>query len=276
MNEQIIHQQDFNTISADCFYIESGCVVRINVKLFSKYKDKYGNKRFSSYHKAFGYVDETRDQVCATMRLSYSYYYTIDNKNDKTSAMVTMMDIPKFIMGFNRAASWFNIPDLFIKGNGDNMIVNEKKKIDSFNSVLLVNHKSMSIYPKAIEVIDGLEKHTVPGARFEIEDVLSVDLTPEKVYEMQYFFSTTSMMLLAQSVLNYLGRPELNTNLYQFAQTTEQSAIIANSNPSNVFGRVPDIVRRAQQAPQSNGNNEFFKNGNEKHDGKVPFRCLPI
>lgn len=208
--KQLVTPIDYDKLSDDLYWLGNKIVVRFNVVL-AKQKETDQSRIF--HHKEFLYPSKYSDKDrVITMRRSFQYYISID-KIDMYDAgvMIRVQDIMLVRAKLHEASMWFT--------NGT--FAEKKKKLiipsrpNSITITGLTGGKYIMMDPIVIEYEDSNLQQQ--GIRLTISDQdIYTDMSIDKFYGLCYLMNSINMYQSAQLLINYLGRPELGTNLYEF------------------------------------------------------------
>lgn len=192
-----INPIDYEKITDDVYYLGGGIYLRLNVILAKKTKD--GNRRHfvSNYKYASKYVDKGK---VITMRRSFDYYLTLDNKIDNNqNIMIRVQNMILFKNKIKEATKWFSDSNVFGIRRDKLMIL---KKV-SLNITDLPAGKYITLEPVVIDYEDDTQK---PGIRVTLSgsNVFS-DMSIENFYGLVYLVDTFNMYQSAQLLVASIG-----------------------------------------------------------------------
>lgn len=192
-----INPIDYEKITDDVYYLGGGIYLRLNVILAKKTKD--GNRRHfvSNYKYASKYVDKGK---VITMRRSFDYYLTLDNKFDSThNVMIRVQNMILFKSKIKEATKWFSDSNVF--GIRKNRLVILKRETISITD--LPAGKFIKLEPVVIDYDDNTQK---PGIRVTLSDsnVFS-DMSIENFYGLVYLVDTFNMYQSSQLLVASIG-----------------------------------------------------------------------
>ena len=220
MNPMTFHNDDYEKLTDNVYFLGNNVVLRLNVVLASKKED---GSRYS-YHQEYEYttnkyIDKNR---VITMRRSFDYYLSIENLkstpyNEKEYIMIRIQDMYHFIEKINEASKWF-IDKKFKNIFGMDKTTNKLIIFDRVNPIdIYVTGKKLILVPVVIDYGDN----TISGVRmFLNSDTNFIDITIDKFMGLVYLINNIRLFESAQLLVNYLGRPDYGTNIYQFRDTT--------------------------------------------------------
>lgn len=193
-----INPIDYERITDDIYYLGGGIYLRLNVILAKKTKD--GNRRHfvSNYKYASKYIDKGK---VITMRRSFDYYLTLDNKIDSTqNIMIRVQNMILVKAKLKEATNWFSdSTNVFGIRRGKLTIL--KKMSSSIND--LPGSKYIKLEPIVIDYDDNTQK---PGIRVTLSgsNVFS-DMSIENFYGLVYLIDTLNMYQSAQLLVFSIG-----------------------------------------------------------------------
>lgn len=237
---------DYDKLSDDLFFLGGHMVLRLNVSL-NKVNPKDGT-RISSY-KEYKYSTSKYSDVnqMITMRRSFDYYLTIDKLDMREmSVMIRVQDILLLRAKVNEALSWFNDGTFGMKNKRLYVIRKPQPSIVSG----LIENKSIIFEPIVIEwENDGVQEQ---GIRVTLtESVAYTDIPIGRFYGFAYLINSVNMYESAQLLLNYLGSPEMGSNLITF----EENPYLSDNNQNQ---KVDLNSVKTRSIPDNKPNRSFF------------------
>ena len=218
---QVVTFDQYNKISDDILYIGECMVMRFNVALTRK--DKYGERQ--TYHKEFEYGPkyDRRNSI----RRSYDFYISIENfkpseQGYRDTVRITMADMYHLRSTLTMIFRWYfdkAYANMYMQKGADLVLMNRPDRIE-----LPVSSFDKKITFEASIYIDKLGiKH--PGLRIYLNNENNfTDMPVDTFLAMKYFIDNLNMYESAQSMINYMGRPEFGTN--SFALPDEEDVIM--------------------------------------------------
>lgn len=230
---------DYDKLSDDLYWLGNKLVLRFNV-ILSRQKESDRSRIF--HHKEYLYPSKYSDkETVVTMRRSFQYYISID-KIDLYDAgvMIRVQDIMLVRAKLHEASMWFT--------NGTFAEKRKKLIIPSRpNSIIitgLAGGKYIMLDPVVIDYEDSNLQQQ--GIRLTISDQdIYSDLSIDKFYGFYYLINSINMYQSAQLLLNYLGRPDLGTNMYEFNGRDFPTDEL--EPPELVGGKKRDILHKQKQ-----------------------------
>lgn len=236
---------DYEKISDDIFFIGNSTVLRLNVSLA---KPDTRDQTRRHFHKEYAYSTSkySDKNMIVTMRRSFDYYLSIDKLDAREySTMIRVQDIMLVRMKIHEVLNWFTSKIFGMKNDQLYIFKHPKPAIISG----LVENKSIIFEPIVITWEDGSQEQ---GIRMTLTDSnVYVDITIGKFYGLAYVIDSINMFESAQSLVNYLGRPELGTNLCEFEQNTYL-------NESKLPQQEVDIIAKERQIKNNKRSKSFF------------------
>ena len=220
----LIHN-NYEKIIDDIFWLSQKWILRFNVKL-NKITDKYGRVNF---HKEVAYDRGSNTYV--NINRSYDYYFTIENiyRNDdgsKTSVFIPSIKFYMFKQRLNMALQWFisdEFNNLFVKKDGKIIIQAMVNKLD----IQMGEASLIELLPAIYELENGDQ---IIGLNMYINkyDVIFIDVN--RFMALVDLVNMINPLLTAQIMINYLGRPEPGTNLYDMGSLRPDPNTVDNSS----------------------------------------------
>lgn len=235
---------DYDKLSDDVLYLGSKCYLRMNVSLSTK---KEPDQRYH-YHKEFCYDSPYGGdkKKLVSIKRSFNYYLSIEmtEASHRMAVMILPQDMILFRSKLTEVRKWFDDGTFGIKNN-DIIIVRTTQSIILDG---LTEQKYLKFDP-VVMVFDNGEQ--TPGMRLSLgsgKGNAFVDITVDKFYALLYIINELNMYQSAIELINYLGRPNYGTNLYEM----ESTQIPPVSNESKLTGA------RDQRKIKSQDNKSFF------------------
>lgn len=230
MNPMICHD-DYEKLTDNVFFLGNNTIIRLNVILATKRED---TTRYS-YHQEYEYTTSkyiNKNRVI-TLRRNFDYYLSIENLkstqyNDKEFIMIRIQDMYHFIDRIHQASRWFidiSFKTLFATKNGKLTVLDRVEPIEMY-----INSKCIRLEPVVIDYTDN----TIEGVRmFLNSDSNFIDIPVDRFMGLLYLMDRINLFESAQLLVNYLGRPEYGSNIYQFRDTTpveQQGGVVSKTN----------------------------------------------
>lgn len=230
MNPMICHD-DYEKLTDNIYFLGSNTVLRLNVTLANKRED---GTRYS-FHQEYEYTTSkymNKNRV-VTLRRSFDYYLSIENLkstpyNEKEFIMILVQDMYHFIEKIKEASKWFidsSYSTLFATNKGKLTVLDRVPPIEIF-----INNKCIRLEPVVIDYADN----TIEGVRMFLNSNSNfIDIPVGRFMGLLYLVERINLFESAQLLVNYLGRPDYGTNIYQFKDTTpveQQGGIVSKSN----------------------------------------------
>jgi hypothetical protein len=216
-----------------------GLVLKHNVKFASKDKNGKRNLYYNEYeYSSSTYIDTDK---LISIKLNYSSYLTLEEEgkdwNEKEGIMIGYNDLYYIKKNFRKVSNWFDIDDLYLQ-DGDRIIINSKYKNLKVNITNLPGNKLMSIIP-GIMILDNDEEYECATLFINDKDK-KFDIMMDRFQALTDILMNFDLYLAGQTIVNYLGRPELGKFKYQF-----NNSAFAENTRDNVFGK--GIIDRRQK-----------------------------
>ena len=181
--------------------------------LLSRKNQMNGNREY--FHREYAYPSKYHDYPkVITIRRSFYYYISIDKLDMKDkSIIIRMQDMIILKMRLKEISNWF-FGDTF--GIKNNQLIVAKKK-----TPIIIDNLAMNKYLKfePLVLINDNTGVSSPGLRITISDENAfTDISDDAFFAFYYLMDTFNMFLAAQNMVNYLGRPEMGTNLMEFEE----------------------------------------------------------
>lgn len=219
----MITYDQYSRISDDLYIFGPNHIIRMNVGLFN-YNQQGGRE---SFHREFSYLDKHGNPT-VTIRRSYDYFLSIEHMKgeygQKEFIRIGQTELYIVKLKFNEAIKWFNsdeFKDLFVTKKS---ILKMTHKVDPINITNLPMGKYIILEPTVIEDNRG---NFLQGIRmtFSKQDSI-IDIPLYKFMGMVQIFNDINLIMYAQNMLTYLGRPEYGFNLFEF----DNKPVINNTN----------------------------------------------
>lgn len=215
----VIEWEQYEKISDDVYFLGTNLVLRFSVVLA-----RYGTdgKRYH-FHKEIGYrVQKSGNSYMAGLiRRSFDYYLSIENQNrtkdgEKEFIRIGVSEFIAIRNALQEAALWFTdskYEKLYVRKNSKLIMTSPIPKI---NIPGLPMNKYLRLEPCIIAREVG-DDYSEPGVIMYLSSEINyVKMNINRFMGLVYLFESINMYQSAQIMLNYLGRPELGTNMYCF------------------------------------------------------------
>lgn len=233
---------DYEKLSDDLYWLNDSVVVRFVVSLARA--DKENNRMH--FHREFSYNSKYLDKGhVITLRRSFSYYITFNILKDyESTTIIGVKDILLFRAKLNEVINWFN--------NGTFALKRKKLVIPSRPAPIIISGladgKFIQFDPIVME--DEETKAQQQGIRISFINDNYADLSIDRFYGFYYLITSINMYQSAQLLLNYLGRPECGTNLYDFNNEGKYRDVnqYDEQEPPEPISKNRDIANRPKPA----------------------------
>lgn len=239
---------DYDKLSDDVLYLGNKLTLRMNVSLSRKQEPD--NRYF--FHKEYSYGSLYSKRKLISIKRSYDYYLSFDKSDLRNIVIIRPQDMIVLQRALERAVLWFEDKE------HNAFYVKNKKLIVKKQKPIVVEGLAMDGYIEfqPIVLLTENDNKQSPGIRLTLgrEDCFS-DITVDKFYGLVYTISTFRLYEAAQNLLNYLGRPEFGTNLYEMEDNTppvtedeekmtgaKNNRMIPTTRPRSFFDKINDMV----------------------------------
>lgn len=208
VNKKLFEYVDYDKISDDIYFLGGGArlILRMNVCLAKKGTDDSRNHFYHEYAYDSKYHDVGR---VISMRRSYDYYLSLESlENKMSSVMIRPQDMYILRSKLNEAISWFNNGTFMFKDN--KLYVLEGGQYISISG--FADNKYISLSPVVIDYNDKGYK----GIRISLSELVYSDIFIDRMYGLLYIINSFNMFQSAQSMLAFMGRPDIGTNRIEF------------------------------------------------------------
>lgn len=204
----------YDKLSDDLYFLGFNAILKFNVTLSKKGED---GKRHH-FHKEFEYMSEKYNEKLITMKRSFDFFLSIENMKQcdngvKEFIMIRAQDMYHVKDRLHAASRWFLSKDfekLYARKNNELIMLG---KVEPIEIAYLAMDKYIIIEP----IIYSYDDRKDRGVRLYLSSPNNyVDMNVDKFMGLIYLIDSINMYQSAQLLLNYLGRPELGTNMYQF------------------------------------------------------------
>ena len=232
----LIHN-DYDRISDKVMWLGFGAVLNFNVDLFFQRKDGVSTEKIKeNFHREFIYRTSQDAPYRVKILRDFNYYFTIEcnSKDIKERAIIGPEQIYFLIFNIKKVIKWF------IGENGVNTIFSRKDGklfIPTHPEPIRVN-LAFGNYIEFEPAIDTSSGYEMIGVRtFINNDGVFFFMNSDTVFSLYQMLSTCNMYVLAQNMLNYIGRPEYGTNSYNM-NTGESNRPQSKLTKKSFFDRV--------------------------------------
>lgn len=237
----------YSKVQDNLFILGNNVIVKMNLILYSN-SEKYGRRY---YYKEVQYVSKEAGAQTKKILREYDAYVSMEN-------MKPVDNIKEFIIIRGKD---IELMRMFLLPRLEELILKSNEIYQVRGNKLYVSDKF-----KPIECEVGLSKSLifVPGIHKSYTEEVSpclnmylngstnmVSLSFNQVYEFMYFIRTFQIHLYGSSMLSYIGRPIMGTNLYDMTDgqlnnemqsqslDTKQQRFIGgkNNKPSSYFNK---------------------------------------
>ena len=199
---------DYDKLSDDVLYLGNKLVLRMNVSLSRKQEPD--NRYF--FHKEYSYDSPYSKRKLISVKRSYDYYLSFDKTDLRNIIIIRPQDMIVLQRALERAVLWFENKEQ------NAFYVKNKKLIVKKQKPIVVNGLAMDSYLEfqPIIILNENDNKQTPGVRLTLgrEDSFA-DITVDRFYGLVYTIQSFRLYEAAQNLLNYMGRPEFGTNLYE-------------------------------------------------------------
>lgn len=234
---------DYDKLSDDVLYLGSKCYLRMNVSLSTK---KEPDQRYH-YHKEFRYDSPYGgdSKKLVSIKRSFNYYLSFEiTQNNKIGVMILPQDMILLRVKLNDVRKWFDDGTFRLKEK--NIIVAKT------NQSIILDGLSEQKYIKFDPIVIVFDSgDQTPGVRLSLgggKGSEFADISVDKFYALLYTINELNMYQAALEIINYLGRPNYGTNLYDM-----ETVKIPNNNQSSKLTGAKD-----QRKIKSQANKSFF------------------
>lgn len=238
---------DYNKITDDLFYFGINAVLRMNVGLNSR----VGNNR-ENFHREVAYVDNYGDMNCNIKR-NFDCYLSIENIKMATNGYrefirIGLVDLVLVREKFSEALRWFRdkkFTGLFVQDINGVLIVG--KNVSPIEITGLPMNKYIILEPTVFEYTDNRSE---PGVRLYLSNMDNFTIMPfSRFITLVNIFLEFNIIMSAQMMLAYFGRPEYGHNLYNM--NSGESASEIEPSPNDAFNRKHRNNTRKSKPPTS-------------------------
>lgn len=235
---EIVHNQ-YEKIADDIYVLGQDIILRMNVTLGRKKRD--GNRY--SYHNEYMYSSNKYIDMnqLITVRRSYDFFMTLENMtsgNFHNSIMIRPQDMYNIQAKLDQCRRWFTneeFKNLYAYSDDNKLVIVDEPVPITIKG--LAADKRIVIEPTIITY----EKAQLEGVRMYINDVNNyVDVNLDRFMGFIYLMNTIDMYGAAQSMVSYIGRPEIGDNIMVFSggqddfTNNEKTTGIKNRRANNI------------------------------------------
>lgn len=248
----IYYHNQYDKLVDDILIFANNAVLRMNVILSNKGDDK---TRYH-YHSEFmydsnKYIDTDK---LITLRRSMKYYLSIENLkapmgSEKEFIMIGVKDIINVRFKLDQVSKWFTSSEFSgLYAYSDSKLVLLGRVEPIVISGLPMNKKI--VLEPTVLVYDNA---SYEGVRMYLNNQNNyIDIHVDSFMGLLYIINSINMYESAQLLLNYLGRPELGTNLVTFNDNNnyieqnekvevKQNRKIPGSRKKSYFDKIDDL-----------------------------------
>lgn len=213
----LIKHDNYEKLVDDVFLLGKNAILRFNVTL-AKYSDKFGRV---GYHQEFEYFNREAKRSTITMRRDFDFYLSIENiRSDpntpiKQFLMITVNDILGFRAFLDDIVKWFTAKEFDgLYATKNNELVMTKRvptiaiNVPPSNSYIMA--EPMICVNKFNEKYQGVRLYLSSETNY-------VEMSLTRIQGLRYLVSSIDMYNCACSLINYLQRPEMGTNLTSYS-----------------------------------------------------------
>lgn len=233
------------------YYLDRYTTLNFNTILGKKSKD--GTRTI--FHNEIMY-DSTKynNKSVINIKRNLNFYLSIENNynSKKEFIMIRLKDMLNFKAKINKAYKWYT--DVAFKGmygfDEKTSKLYLMKKVEPIKIIGLAMDKYLELEP----IVYGSNNHYTMGIRIYISSQeIFVDMNIDDFSGLKYLIDTLNMYQAAQSMLNYMGRPDFGTNLITVVhdgpityvedgvQTKVKRTIPKKNNKSSFFNRLDNL-----------------------------------
>ena len=192
--------RDYNKITDTIVPLGSKAALKMNVIL-----SNLGVNKDRSFH------NEIKSDLGIKINRNFSYFLTIEKKDDEfSSVMIRPQDMVLLKEKINYIdQEWFR--------SGKAFMIKQKKLICIKTNPIVIQGLATGKYLQFDPIVyQNDETASVSmGLRITLGDPNQfIDIDLDKFYAFLYSINSISMFQVAQTMVNYLGRPEFGTNMY--------------------------------------------------------------
>ena len=194
------------------------------------------NKVKRSFHQEYRYLSNNNPKPVFSIQRRYNYYFTIDYNidNNKGSVRIEAYNMVELLEKLRQVSLWFTNSDLevFVEKDGNLIVYNNPGMIQVYG-LPFDHHLGMS------PIILDYNDNYIPGVRLYLNSESAyTDITVDMFMGLYYILKTYNMPLSAQTMLNYIQRPELGTNCTNFCPEIPYGETKKTNFNGGFFGNV--------------------------------------
>ena len=203
----MIDRSKYEKITDDIMIIANRVVLKMNVGL-----SHYINDNRINYHREVEYYSQKTNSNLYSIKRSFDYYLSIEHVLNKDFIRIGITDITKLKYALNEAYKFFIDPkysNLYVKKNGELILYMNPEPI-------LISGLSMDKYLMFEPcVYVNFRGETERGLRMYLSSKESYcDISIHRLEGFKYIIDTINIFESAQSMINYIERPDFGYNLY--------------------------------------------------------------
>lgn len=208
---KLVHN-DYDRIVDKVMWLGAGATLNFNIDLYYTRKTISGQRNKENFHREVIYKVDNQYKV--KILRDFTYYFTIElnNKNIKDKAIIGVNNIYFIIFNLKNIIKWFigenGINNTFAKRSDGTLFV--CSKIDPIRINLAFD--SYIEFKPAVDFINGYE--SIGAQVFLNNNNSNFFMSSDTIFSLYHMLSTSNMYMMAQNMLNYIGRPEYGTNSY--------------------------------------------------------------
>lgn len=236
LNVPFIKPNEYNKITDLVMYVGQNCILKFNVIL--NYEGKDGSS-IENFHKEFQYYSKKYSANQYTISRKFEYYLSLENAftNDigfKEIIYIGVCEIIMFKMLLKSAMDWF------FDSQYSDMYANKDGRLVLMKSMppkrVVLRSKYIEIEPMVY--IDQLDNSDF-GVRIYLNSETNYTEIPfNRLCGLYYIIDSFDLYQSAITLINYLQRPELGTNLTSYVEGTKyEDARIKDQTPTQKSGR---------------------------------------
>ena len=211
---KFINHNMYEKITDDIMFLSKNWILKFTVLL-----NRYGDNGKVNYHKEVMYGKQ-KSNYAVNINRSFDYFLSFectqrDESGMKPNVNITLRDMYMFKFKLNQVCEWFTSPEhegLFMRKDGK---IIRARSVDPIKLSNLKFGKYIEWEPSVLELNNGSQ--LIGVFMYFGNDLDYTFLTVDTLLSLKYFVDTFDMFTSAQIMLNYLGRPENGTNLYNMS-----------------------------------------------------------
>lgn len=233
----VIEFDDINKISSTIFWFGPNTVLRINAALWTN-SAKYGRR---SYHREVRYYNEKVGKQLVNINLDIDAYATIEqlkptDKSEKAFIKLRSSDIFTLRTAVETMYRLLDkeFTNLFKMKNGKPVIAKKIKPIE------LSCSNAMNYLVFSPDIIEAKNNSCKGGIRLNLSSNTNYILMDmNKLLELRETLNLINLPMYGQMLINYIGRPNFGTNLFQFGDDGEGEGTVSGQK-----GRTLDTLMK--------------------------------